>query len=161
MLQKETIRPIHTDDLDRLKEIIDLNELFPSELLDDMIQPYFEESSEDEFWVTYEGNGVPVAIAYYAPERMTSGTYNLYLIAIHPDFQGKGIGWDMLNFVENHLRDRGERILLIETSGLPEFEKTRDFYKKNNYHQEAVVREFYAEGEDKIIFWKSLQDVTL
>jgi len=161
MLQKEKIRPIHTGDLERLKEIIDLNELFPSELLEEMIQPYFEESSKEEFWVTYEVNGVPVAVAYYAPERMTSGTYNLHLIAIHPDFQGKGIGQDMLNFVENHLRDRGERILLIETSGLPEFEKTRDFYKKNNYHQEAVVREFYAQGEDKIIFWKSLQGITL
>jgi len=161
MLQKEKIRPIHTGDLEGLKEIIDLNELFPSELLDDMIQPYFEESSEGEFWITYERNGLPVAIAYYAPERMTSGTYNLYLIAIHPDFQGKGIGRDMLDFIENHLKDRGERILLVETSGLPEFEKTRDFYKKNNYHQESVVREFYAQGEDKIIFWKSLQGVAL
>ena len=150
------IRLVNRNDLDALKKVIDSNELFPSELLDEMIQPYFREGNDTEFWITYEENNPPIAVAYYAPERMTVGTYNLYLIAVHPHFQGKSIGQKMLEYIENHLKNRGERILLIETSGLPEFENTVAFYKKNHYEQEAIIREFYAKGEDKIIFWKAL-----
>ena len=41
-------------------------------------------------------------------------------------------------------------------SGLPEFERTRAFYHRCRYVEEARVRDFYAAGEDKVIFWKSL-----
>ena len=74
------IRLVNRNDLDALKKVIDSNELFPSELLDEMIQPYFREGNDTEFWITYEENNTPIAVAYYAPERMTVGTYNLYLI---------------------------------------------------------------------------------
>jgi ribosomal protein S18 acetylase RimI-like enzyme len=98
----------------------------------------------------------PVAVAYCAPERLTAGTYNLYLIAVHKDFQGKGIGSQLMNHVELLLNSQGYRVLLVETSGLPEFELTRKFYDKCNYSREAVIRDFYDEGEDKVIFWKKL-----
>lgn len=87
---------------------------------------------------------------------MTDGTYNLYLIAVHKDFQGKGIGSEMMNYIENLLKSRSVRVLLVETSGLPEFERTRKFYDKCSYNKEAVIRDFYSEGEDKVVFWKKL-----
>ncbi len=59
-------------------------------------------------------------------------------------------------YVENLLREKGHRIILVETSGLPEFELTRKFYDQIGYQREAVIREFYSEGEDKVIFWKKL-----
>ncbi|MBW4510653.1 MAG: hypothetical protein KME64_29675 [Scytonematopsis contorta HA4267-MV1] len=62
----------------------------------------------------------------------------------------------MIKYVENHLKELGERLLLVETSGLPNFEKTREFYLKNNYEKEATIREYYKEGDDKIIFRKKL-----
>ena len=51
---------------------------------------------------------------------------------------------------------RGERVLLIETSGLGSFERTRDFYRTQGYDDEARIREFYGAGDDKIIFRKAL-----
>jgi ribosomal protein S18 acetylase RimI-like enzyme len=90
---------------------------------------------------------------------MTEGTYNLYLIAVHQNNQGQGIGAELMEYIENHLRASGMRILLVETSGLPEFERTRKFYDQCHYHREAVVRDFYQEGEDKVVFWKKLSDV--
>lgn len=61
-----------------------------------------------------------------------------------------------MSYVENLLKENGHRILLVETSGLPEFELTRKFYDKLGYKREAVIREFYQEGEDKVVFWKKL-----
>ena len=87
---------------------------------------------------------------------MTSGTWNLYLIAVHPEHQGRGVGAALVRHIEHALAERGERVLLVETSGLPEFERTRAFYLANGYDEEARIREFYAAGEDKVVFRKVL-----
>jgi ribosomal protein S18 acetylase RimI-like enzyme len=157
-MQTDTnIRPVMPGDIPALKATIDANGLFPSDMLDDMISDYFDNENGSNFWFTYE-DGEPVAIAYCAPERMTEGTWNLYLIAVHPDYQGKGLGTSMLHYIEQMLAARGERVLLVETSGLASFERTRAFYRKCGYEEEARIREFYQVGEDKIIFRKFLKD---
>jgi GNAT superfamily N-acetyltransferase len=85
-----------------LKKVIDANGLFPSEMLDDMISDYFDNDNSSDFWLTYEDHE-PVAIAYCAPEKMTKGTWNLYLIAVHPDCQGKGRGTSIMRYIEQML----------------------------------------------------------
>ena len=150
------IRNITIQDLQHLKAVIDSSGLFPSDLLDDMTNDFFLNEKTNDLWLTMEVDHIPVAVAYCAPERMTEGTYNLYLIAISKNFQGKGMGAEMMAYIEILLKEKGVRILLVETSSLPEFELTRKFYDKLDYKREAVIREFYQEGEDKIVFWKKL-----
>ncbi len=153
------IRPTTPGDTLALKTIIDSTGLFPSEMLDDMLVGYFSGDSTGDFWLT-DDEGGPVAVAYCAPERMTRGTWNLYLIAVHLDQQGKGRGAALLQHVEQALAGRGERVLLVETSGLPAFERTRGFYRKCGYDEEARIRDFYQAGEDKIVFRKAFKPST-
>jgi hypothetical protein len=56
----------------------------------------------------------------------------------------------------NRWREKGERVLIIETSGVPSFEPTRAFYRNHGYAEEARIREFYGPGDDKVVFWKAL-----
>ena len=147
------IRPLTAADLPALKAVIDATGLFPSDMLDDMTAAHLRGDDNGETWLTMD-DGAPMALAYCAPERMTAGTWNLLLIAVHPDRQEQGHGAALLRHVETELSARGERLLLVETSGLPEFERTREFYRKNGYEEEARIREFYAAGEDKIVFRK-------
>ena len=156
--QNACIRSIVPADLPALKQVIDANQLFPADMLDKMIFDYFNNDRCQDYWFTYD-NGKPIAIAYCAPEKMTAGTWNLYLIAVHPDYQGIGLGTSIVRHVEQALARQGERILLVETSGLASFESTRKFYRQCGYHQEAIIREFYQAGEDKIVFCKSLADL--
>ncbi len=154
--QAAVVRPVVPCDVPALKALIDATGLFPSDMLDDMLAPYFEqELASTHFWLTNDEGG-PVVVAYYAPERMTEGTWNLYLIAVHPQHQGGGRGSALLHQVEAALAGRGERVLLIETSGLPEFSRTRAFYLGNGYAEEARIRDFYQAGEEKVIFRKVL-----
>ncbi|MCU0392935.1 MAG: GNAT family N-acetyltransferase [Thermoflexibacter sp.] len=150
------IRNIGKQDLPVLKRIIDSVELFPSDLLDEMTSSYFENHDTEEIWLTKTAEESLMAIVYCAPEKLTNGTYNLYLIAVHQDYQGQGIGNEMITYLENLLKRRGARILLVETSGLPHYELTRQFYDKTNYQRHAVIKDFYQDGEDKIVFWKKL-----
>jgi ribosomal protein S18 acetylase RimI-like enzyme len=150
-----SIRPTTAGDTPALKAVIDATGLFPSDMLDDMLAGFLKSQGGDEIWLTDHDVG-PVALAYCAPERMTQGTWNLYLIAVHPDRQGKGRGTALLRHVEQALAERGERVLLVETSGLPAFERTRAFYRQCGYDEEARIRDFYQAGEDKIVFRKAL-----
>ena len=150
-----TIRPIIASDMPALKAVIDGTGLFPSDMLEDMLSDFLNGDGGNEIWLTDDDAG-PVALAYCAPERMTQGTWNLYLIAVHPDRQGRGRGGALLRHVEQDLASRGERVLLVETSGLPEFERTRAFYLQSGYDEEARIRDFYQAGEDKVVFRKGL-----
>ena len=153
------IRPATPNDTAALINLAGTSGLFqPNELeeLADMLADYFAgNSGSDHFWIT-DDDGGPVGVAYYAPERMTDGTWNLYLIAVRPDRQRQGRGAALLRHVEQTLTARGERILLVETSGLVSFERTRAFYRKSGYDEEARIRDFYKAGEDKIVFRKAL-----
>ncbi len=149
------IKTLTQDDLPAVKAVIDATGLFPSEMLDEMASGFLSGAADGEFWLADHENGA-VGVAYCAPEQMTEGTWNLYLIAVHPEQQGKGRGSALLKRVEDMLVERGERVLLVETSGLEAFEQTRSFYRNAGYRQEARIRDFYRAGEDKIVFWKSL-----
>ncbi len=153
---KEQIRSVQKVDIDALKAVLDSSELFPSEMLDDMINDYLTNPESTDIWFTTIRDNQPISIGYCAPEKMTDGTYNLYAIAVTKELQGKGIGSNMMTYIENLLREKGHRILIVETSGKAEFKNTRQFYLNCDYVQQAVIPEFYEAGDDKVVFWKKL-----
>mgnify|MGYP000201891817 CR=1 FL=1 len=78
------------------------------------------------------------------------------MIGVRRDYQGQGRGAALLQHIENELQAKGQRILLVETSGLPDFALTRKFYTKCGYEEEARVRDYYAAGDDMVLFRKAL-----
>lgn len=150
------IRMVTQSDLADLKQVLDSIELFPAEMLDELIADHLNNPDNQEIWFTATENGKPIAIGFCAPEKLTDGTYNLYAIGVRSDIQGKGIGSKMMTYIEDLLSAKGARILIVDTSGTAEFKMTRRFYVKLGYHQEAVIRDFWKEGDDKIVFWKKL-----
>ena len=150
------IRKVVKNDIEGLKEVLNKVELFPAEMLDDMISDYFNNPKTEEVWFTSIQDNKPISIAYCAPEQLTDRTFNLYAIGVQENLQGQGIGKEMMNFIEEYLRSIGSRVLIVETSSMPEFGLTRAFYRKIGYTQEAIIRDFWKEGDDKVIFWKKL-----
>ncbi len=153
------IRPTTTDDKNKLIALAESIGLFqPNELeeLSEMLANYLGGNSDsDHFWLTDDDDG-PVGVAYCAREPMTSGTWNLLLIAVRPDRQGQGRGTALMRYVEQTLIARGARLLLVETSSLASFDRTRAFYCKCGYNEEARIRDFYKAGDDKIVYRKAI-----
>jgi ribosomal protein S18 acetylase RimI-like enzyme len=153
------IRLTTIDDKTALIAVAAASGLFDPSQTDDlaqMIEEHFAENNEtSDIWLTDEDRE-PVGMVYVAPERMTQGTWNLYLIVVYPDRQRQGRGKALLQYVEQMLMARGERVLLVETAGTDDFEYVRQFYRQNGFEQEARIREFYAAGVDKIVFRKDL-----
>jgi len=154
------IRPTTPDDSAALIALAVAAGLFPAnetEALGKVLADYFGGNiNEGHVWVIDEEEGEPRGVAYYAPELMADRTWNLYMIAVRPDCQGQGCGAALMRHMENALRANGQRLLLVETSGLPIYERTRAFYAKCGYEEEARIRDFYTAGDDKIVFRKAL-----
>jgi ribosomal protein S18 acetylase RimI-like enzyme len=106
--------------------------------------------------ITYEQDGEIVGFAYYAPAAMTDRTWYLYWIAVSRHAQARGIGSTLLHHAEEEIRARNGRLFLIETSSLPHYDLTRKFYLKHGYEPSAVIHDFYADGDDLIVFSKKL-----
>jgi GNAT superfamily N-acetyltransferase len=155
------IRPATANDINALMTLANVLELFSPEELEQLHQMMTASVGQDDndqpFWLTDDEDGL-VSLAYCEPERMTSGTWNLQLIAVHPTHQKQGRGTQMLLFIEQILVERGARLLLVETMGTPDFQHVRAFYQKNNYDEEARIRGFYQPGADKVVFCKVLSN---
>ncbi len=158
-IQGKMIRPTTPEDTPALLDLAVVAGLFERDQLDflrGMLADYFaDEPNDNRLWITDDAHG-PVGVAYVEAERLTEGTWNLQMIAIQPDCQRQGRGAKLVRHVEQFLAARGARVLIVETSGLPNFESTREFYGKCGFNEEARIREFYKAGDDKIIFRKAL-----
>lgn len=152
----EKIKAVTKSNIDGLKKVIDSSELFPSEYLDAMISDYFNNPETQDIWFTYIDNDKPAAIGYCVPEKLTDGTYNLLAIGVSQDAQRKGIALQMMIYIEQLLKQKDGRILIVETSSDDAQIGARNFYKKIGYTQAAVIKDFWKDGEDKIVFWKRL-----
>ena len=103
-----------------------------------------------------EEAGEVLGVAYFLPKPATNGTWELLMIAVRPDQQGQGRGSRLLDHMERELRAQGARLVLVETSGLPDYARTRAFYTRCGYHEEARVRDYYEPGADMVLFRKAL-----
>lgn len=142
-------------DLAGLTAVLDGTGFFPSEMLPDMLAPFLAGETE-AFWLTCHFEDEAVGLCYTVPEELADGTWNMLALAVRPDLQGRGLGAAFVATAEQHLKEKGQRIVIVETSGTNDFALTRTFYAQNGYEEEARIRDFWAEGDDKVIFRKAL-----
>ena len=65
-------------------------------------------------------------------------------------------GGALVDHIEEELSRGRARLLLVETSGLMDFEAARAFYSRHGFALEARISDYYASGEDKLIYVKKL-----
>jgi ribosomal protein S18 acetylase RimI-like enzyme len=99
----------------------------------------------------------PVGYICYGPVPMTEKTFDLYWIAVAPEFQGKGIGSKLLEVLEERVRTLGGRMILADTSSIAAYEKTRDFYKRTGFREVARIPDYYSVGNDRITYCKKIK----
>ena len=102
-------------------------------------------------------NSSVVGYICYGPTPLTEGTWDLYWAAVAREERGKGIGKALFIRAEKEIRRQGGRLAIIETSSKPEYEKTRQFHFSNGYRIVGRIPDFYADGDDKLIFLKHLR----
>lgn len=150
------IRPLEAADLDALAEVVDATGLFPPEMLPDLTAGFLAGDGSDR-WVTCTLKRVPVGLCYARPEDMADRVWNMLALAVAPRRQGQGLGGQLVRRLEDDLRASGQRLLIVDTSGTPDFARTRAFYQAHGYVERARIPDYWSEGDDKVTFAKRLQ----
>ncbi|HZE74952.1 MAG TPA: GNAT family N-acetyltransferase [Gemmatimonadales bacterium] len=91
----------------------------------------------------------------WGPTPCTLGTYDLYWMAVDPAAQRGGVGTALLVEMERQLVGRA-RLIVVETAGRADYAATRGFYESRGYRPTARIPEFYAPGDDLVIYTKLL-----
>jgi D-alanine-D-alanine ligase len=93
----------------------------------------------------------------WGPTPCTLGTFDLYWMAVDPALHGAGIGSALLHAMEARLAGVA-RLVVVETAGRPDYAPTRAFYEARGYRPVSRIPDFYAPGDDQVVYVKSLSD---
>ncbi len=151
--------PVH-DDIVRVREIVESTGFFYDhevEIAAELVEErYNKGESSGYYFIFAELDGITVGYSCFGPITMSKTCFDLYWIATHNDYRGKGIGRRVLEETCRMAREMGCSIIIAETSGLPHYEPTRAFYRSNSFELEASLKDFYAMGDDKLFYTKRI-----
>jgi ribosomal protein S18 acetylase RimI-like enzyme len=147
-------------DIERVREIVESTKFFydheveiASELVAERV---YQGESTGYYFVFAEVDGITVAYSCFGPITMSTTSFDLYWIATHNDYRGKGIGRQLLDETCRQAKAMGCIILIAETSGLGHYAPTRAFYISNKFELEASLKDFYTMGDDKLFYTKRI-----
>jgi ribosomal protein S18 acetylase RimI-like enzyme len=140
---------IHSTEMFTPEEIVVACELIDITLDQPEQRDYCLVVAEDEA-------GRVVGYMSYGPTPLTEGAYDLYWMAVASGEQGRGFGRKLVSWLEKTVREASGRMILIETSSQPKYEKTRRFYTGLDYKEVSRIPDFYRKGDDRITYVKYL-----
>ena len=97
-----------------------------------------------------------IGYACFGPIPATRDSFDLYWIAVRNDQRGFGLGKAILVKAEQKIGTLGGKKIYVETSSRDQYQPTQAFYTKCGYKKEAVLKDFYSPGDDKIVYVKPL-----
>jgi len=125
---------------------------------EEVIDSYLKDPKGSGYTVLIAENDASLAgYICYGPTPCTEGTWDLYWIAVDRDKRERGIGGALMKAAEKAIRKAQGRLIIIETSSTPMYEKTRRFHLDHDYEIVARIPDFYAPGDDKLILQKRLK----
>lgn len=98
--------------------------------------------------------GSVVGYTCFGPIPFTHSSYDLYWIAVHNDFRHLSVGTQLISRTEEIISLLGGHRVYVETSSRAIYRPTRQFYIKCGYTEEAILEDYYAPGDGKVIYVK-------
>lgn len=122
-----------------------------------LVQERLEKGSDCGYFFVFveEGDHV-IGYSCYGPIPGTLNGFDLYWIAVDPEFQGLGAGRRLLDFTEQKVIGMGGARLYAETSSSFQYAPTRSFYENNGFLLKGALADYYAPGDDKMLYVKLL-----
>ena len=155
-----SIRPLTVKEKSAVMRILQTTPEFlaPEVIIaEELIDAFLEDTETSGYYIYIaEHDGEIAGYVCYGNTPLTEATWDLYWIAVANNKQGFGIGRSLLKHAEDDIRRMGGRLVMVETSGKPEYNKTRRFYDTLNYQRVCQIPDYYAPGDDLVLFSKRL-----
>ena len=152
-----SLRSLTAADRGRIEEITRAVGLFRTDEIPVALEVFdcAAAGSPDYLALGAEHDGRLVGWICWGPTPCTLGTYDLYWMAVDPAVQAGGIGTALLHAMESRIFGLG-RLIVVETAGRADYAPTRAFYQARGYRVAARIPDFYAPGDDQVVYVKAL-----
>ena len=152
---------LNKEDKEEIKRIFESSGFFYNfevdialSIFDETIEKGQEKSQY--YWLLLRSDKQLLGCAIFGPNPCTLYSWDFYWMVIDQNHRNAHLGKTLLAKVEQISKEKGCRILWIETAGREIYLPTRQFYLRNNYVEAACMTDFYAPGDDKVIYRKDL-----
>ncbi len=101
------------------------------------VETVCKDGDETMVWVaTVDG----VVVGFVAYKLHKDETGEVYLLAVHPEYQDRGIGTELNDFALQKMRESGVKMAVVGTGGDPSHAPARRSYEKAGYTALPLVR---------------------
>lgn len=97
-------------------------------------------AEDTNVWVAIDAGSTMGFVAVKLDSESSMG--EIYMIAVDPDFQGRGIGSALTEFAVNWMKDAGMSVAMVETGGDPGHAAARRTYEKAGFGLLPIARYF-------------------
>jgi ribosomal protein S18 acetylase RimI-like enzyme len=150
------VRDLAPDDRASVREALILCAAFTDEEVRVALEMVEAGLAGDYCLLAVETDGDLRGYACFGRAHLTERSWYLYWICIHPRAQGLGLGRMLQQRVEDLVLELGGDRLVLETSGRPDYERARRFYRGAGFVEVGRIPEFYRPGDDCLVFCKVL-----
>ncbi len=105
-----------------------------------------------------ETNGGVQGYACFGPAPLTATSWYVYWICVSRAAQGTGVGQGLQAGIEAAVCELSGDRLVVETSGRPEYERARRFYRQGGFAEVGRIPDFYNPDDDCVIYCKPLTE---
>jgi GNAT superfamily N-acetyltransferase len=158
------LQPLISDDRERISRLLRQGSVFNHgeiQVALEVIDAALNEAGKKDYQVfcAFDNDRNISGLICFGPIPMTDRCYDLYWIKVDEAFSRKGVGGTLLAFMEECVAREGARRIYVETSSTAAYQAARSFYKKHGYRLVCSLKDFYREGDHKMIFMKSFGSV--
>ena len=157
------IRFMQKSDKSILIRILRSNNMFSHDEIESAIEQmdsYLSHRKGSDYTVmVVENEGYDVVgFMSYGPAPLAKQVFNLYWLAVVPYAQHRGYGREMIGWLIKRCKVKAARMIVVETSSLPKYKSARRIYRSLGFKVVSRLPDYYAKGDDRIIFAKTLEN---
>lgn len=155
------IRPLGREDRGPLRDLVVATGVFTEDEVEialELIDAVLDDPAQKDYIIrVYEEGGKAAGYYCVGPTPATEGTFDLYWVAVDPALHGRGIGRALDDHACALIRGMSGRLVIAETSSLPRYGPTREFYRRRGYTEIARITDYYRPGDDLVVYGKYLK----
>ncbi len=153
-------REVGPGDAGHVRDIVMSTGFFSNDEVDvavRFVREYLERGVESgRHFLFAEAPGRVVGFTCFGPIPCTRGSYGLHWVSVEDDFRGMGIGGELVARTGQIIAESGGERIYAEVSTRRRIKPARELYRSLGYAEEAIVKDFHAPGEHKLIYLKML-----
>lgn len=107
-------------------------------------------------YILCEFNSKIIGYTCYGNIPCAKNRFDLFWIVVSNKYRGMNIGKLLIYETERKVSEKAGKKIYIETSSREPYYGTRQFYLNCGYKVDAVQKDYYDDGDDKVIYVKDI-----